>query len=204
METFLSICLGIGLSSACGFRVFVPLLFLSIAALSGHVHLAQGFAWIGTYPALITFGVATALEIGAYYIPFLDNLLDSIAIPAAIVAGAMVTASCVTGMSPMLKWTLAVIAGGGAAATTQAVTTKLRAISSVTTAGLGNSILATAEAGGSAGLSLITVLFPIVGMILTVLLLISGIVLIVYLSKKILGWLNRTNNPTAAATGPLG
>ena len=197
METFLSICLGIGLSAACGFRVFVPLLFLSTAALSGHVHLASGFAWMGTYPALVTFAVATALEIGAYYIPFLDNLLDSIAIPAAIVAGAMVTASCVTGMSPMLKWTLAIIAGGGAAATTQAATTKLRALSSVTTAGLGNPILATAEAGGSAGLSLVTVLFPLVGMILTVMLLISGVFLIVYLSKKIFGWLKRTNPPAA-------
>jgi ABC-type thiamin/hydroxymethylpyrimidine transport system permease subunit len=204
METFLSICLGIGLSAACGFRVFVPLLFLSIAALSGHVHLAQGFAWIGTYPALTVFGVATVLEIGAYYIPFLDNLLDSIAIPAAVVAGAMVTASCVTGMSPMLKWTLAIIAGGGAAATTQVVTTKLRALSSATTAGLGNSVLATAEAGGSAGLSLISVLWPIVGMILTVLLLISGLFLVVYLSKKILRWLKRTSSPTAAAAGTLG
>ena len=201
METFLSICLGIGLSAACGFRVFVPLLFLSVASLSGHVSLASGFAWIGTYPALIAFSVATALEIGAYYIPFLDNLLDSIAIPAAVVAGVVVTASCVTGMSPMLKWTLAVIAGGGAAAATQVVTTKLRAISSMTTAGLGNSTLATAEAGSSAGLSLLTVLFPIAGMILTVMLVVFCVVLIVYVSKKLLQWVKRTNSPATTTPG---
>ena len=204
METFLSICLGIGLSAACGFRVFVPLLFLSIASLSGHVTLATGFDWIGTYPALIAFSVATALEIGAYYIPFLDNLLDSIAIPAAVVAGAMVTASCVTGLSPMLKWTLAIIAGGGAAATTQVVTTKLRALSSVSTAGMGNSFLATAEAGGSAGLSLVSVLWPVAGVILALLLLGACVVFIVYLSKLFLRWMKRTNGQSIAAAATPG
>src|SRR6516162_6641024 len=104
MDTVLSVCLGIGLSAACGFRVFVPLLVMSIANLSGNLTLAHGFEWIGTYPALITFSVATALEIGGYYIPWLDHLLDTIATPAAIVAGTVVTASMVTDLSPFLKW----------------------------------------------------------------------------------------------------
>src|SRR5215475_13958065 len=112
METLLSICIGIGLSAACGFRVFVPLLAMSIAALSGHLTLAQGFAWIGSYPTLIAFSVATCLEIAGYYIPWVDHLLDTIATPAAIIAGTIVTASMVTDVSPFLKWTLAVIAGG--------------------------------------------------------------------------------------------
>src|SRR5882672_5938670 len=113
MEALTSICLGIGLSAACGFRVFVPMLFMSIAALSGHLTLGAGFQWIGTYPALVTFAVATALEIGGYYIPWLDHLLDTMATPAAIVAGTVATAAVVTNMSPMLKWTLAIIVGGG-------------------------------------------------------------------------------------------
>src|SRR5947209_5055832 len=98
-STLLSICLGIGLSAACGFRVFVPLLVMSIASLSGHLSLAPGFAWIGTYPALLTFAVATILEIAGYYIPWLDHALDILASPAAIVAGTVATASVVTGMS---------------------------------------------------------------------------------------------------------
>src|SRR5215813_12345897 len=113
METLLSICLGIGLSAACGFRVFVPLLALSIAGLAGHVSLSPGFQWIASYPALITFSVVTVLEICGYYIPWVDHLLDTIATPAAIIAGILVTASLVTNMSPLMKWTLAVIAGGG-------------------------------------------------------------------------------------------
>src|SRR5215471_8006470 len=117
--TILSICLGIGLSAACGFRVFVPLLVMNLASMSGHLTLAAGFAWIGSYPALIAFSVATVLEIAGYYIPWVDHLLDTIATPSAIIAGTIVTASVVTGMSPFLKWTLAVIAGGGAAALVQ-------------------------------------------------------------------------------------
>src|SRR5215472_11566667 len=102
MDTLLSVCLGVGLSAACGFRVFVPLLVISIASMSGHLTLAHGFAWIGTYPALISFSVATVLEVAGYCIPWLDHLLDTIATPAAIVAGTIVSASLVSNMDPMM------------------------------------------------------------------------------------------------------
>lgn len=161
MELLLSICLGIALSAACGFRVFVPLLAISIAKLSGHLQLAAGFDWMGTWPALVIFGVATALEVAAFYLPFLDNLLDSIAIPTAAVAGVVTTAACVTDVSPMLQWTLAAVVGGGVATTAQLATTKLRLASSATTAGLGNPVVATAELGGAAGLSVLGLLSPV-------------------------------------------
>jgi hypothetical protein len=161
METLLSVCLGIGLSAACGFRVFVPLLVMSIAALSGHLTLSQGFGWIATYPAFIMFLVATGLEIGAYYIPWLDNLLDTLATPAAIVAGTIVTASMVTGMSPMLKWTLAIIAGGGVAALVQGTTVLARGASSLGTGGVANHLLATVELGGSVVTSIVAILAPV-------------------------------------------
>jgi hypothetical protein len=160
MEMALSICMGIGLSAACGFRVFVPLLITSIAAYSGHLHLAPSFQWLGSPAALTTFGVATALEIGAYYIPWLDHLLDTMATPAAIVAGTIVTASMVTGMSPYLKWTLAIIAGGGAAATVQATTVLARGVSLIGTGGLGNPIVATMELGGSVATSILALIAP--------------------------------------------
>src|SRR5947199_7997150 len=138
METLLSICVGIGLSAACGFRVFVPLLVMSIAALSGHLTLAHGFEWIGSYPALVAFAVATCLEIAGYYIPWVDHLLDTIASPAAVVAGTIITASMVTNTSPFLKWTLAIIAGGGVAGLVQGTTVLARGVSTTTTGGLGN------------------------------------------------------------------
>ena len=130
MELALSICLGIGLSAACGFRVFVPLLGMSGAALAGHLGLASGFEWIGTWPAFACFLTATIFEIAAYYVPWLDNLLDSVATPAAVAAGTIITAAVVTDMSPLMKWSLALIAGGGTAGVIQASSVALRGTSS--------------------------------------------------------------------------
>lgn len=160
MDTLTSIFLGVGLSAACGFRVFVPMLFMSVASLSGHLALAPGFQWIGTYPALLTFAVATVLEIGGYYIPWLDHLLDTMATPAAIVAGTVVTASMVSKMDPTLKWTLAIIAGGGAAGIVQGTTVVARAASTATTGGLGNPIFATVELGSSLLVTIMALLLP--------------------------------------------
>src|SRR5262249_41636214 len=170
METLLSICLGIGLSAACGFRVFVPLLVMSIASLSGHLTLAHGFEWIGTYPALVTFAVATAVEIGAYYIPWLDNLLDTIATPAAIVAGIGVSASMVTDVSPFLKWSLAIIAGGTTAGLVQGTTVVARGFSTAGTGGLANPLLATIELGGALFTSVFALVAPLLAAILIVVL----------------------------------
>jgi len=166
METITSICLGIGLSAACGFRVFVPLLFMSIASMAGHLTLAPGFAWIATYPALITFAVATCLEIGGYYIPWLDHLLDTAATPAAIIAGTVITAAMVTHTSPMLKWCLAIIAGGGAAGLVQGSTVAARGVSTLATGGLGNPIFATIELGGAILTSTLAILTPVLAVAL--------------------------------------
>ncbi len=160
-ETLLSICLGLGLSAACGFRVFVPLLVVNLAARAGWLSLAGELSWMGETPALVAFGVATVLEVSAYFIPWLDNLLDSVATPAAVVAGAVVTASVVTGMDPALKWMLAVIAGGGVAGAVQTATVGGRMVSSVATAGLGNPLVATMELLSSFSLSVVSLLVPV-------------------------------------------
>lgn len=168
METLLSIGLGIGLSAACGFRVFVPLLIMSLAAQAGHLTLAPGFEWIGTPPALAAFAVATCLEIAAYFVPGVDNLLDAVATPAAIIAGTVVTAATVSEMTPLLKWALAVIAGGGVAATVQVATALTRGASTVTTGGLGNALVATLELGGAMTLSLLALALPLIAGIVVV------------------------------------
>jgi hypothetical protein len=188
-QIVLSVCAGVGLSAACGFRVFVPLLVLSIGAITGHIHLAQSFAWIGTKPALIAFSVATVLEIAAYYIPFLDNLFDTIAGPTAAIAGILVTASVMADVDPMWRWTLAVIAGGGIATSTQLATTKLRLASSATTGGLGNPVLSTIEAVTSTGLSVLAIVLPVVAFLLVVVILVGCWVLIYAVGKRLFRWL---------------
>ena len=110
-ETLLSICLGLGLSAACGFRIFVPLLVVNLAARVGWVSLSGELAWMGDSAALWAFGFATVLEIGAYYVPWLDNFLDTVATPAAVVAGAIVTASVVTDLDMRMFHDLGTHAG---------------------------------------------------------------------------------------------
>jgi hypothetical protein len=188
-QILLSICAGIGLSAACGFRVFVPLLVLSVGAMTGHIHIAQSFAWIGSKPALIAFSVATVLEIGAYYIPFLDNLLDSIATPSATIAGILVTASVMADVDPMWRWTLAVIAGGGIATSTQLATTKVRLASTTTTAGLANHVLATGEAIFSTALSVLAIVLPIIAFGMALGILIACWFLIYAIGKRLFRWL---------------
>lgn len=129
MDLLSSIVIGISLAAACGFRIFVPLLVMSIAAQVGHLTLAPELDWIGTQPALATFAVATALEIGGYYIPWVDNLLDSIATPTAVVAGTIMMGAVVTDMDPLFKWALALVAGGGTAGAVQGVTVLARGTS---------------------------------------------------------------------------
>ncbi len=175
METLLSIFIGISLSAAAGFRVFVPLLVMSIAANTGHLTLTPGFEWIGTTPALIAFSVATLLEVLAYYIPFVDNLLDAIATPAAVVAGVVLTASTVTGLNPFLSWSLAIIAGGGVAATVQSVTGVTRLASTSSTGGLANPAVSTVELGSAAFLSALAIFLPVLGIIFVAIILIFGI-----------------------------
>jgi hypothetical protein len=165
MEILLSVAIGVSLAAAVGFRVFVPFTVMSVAALSGHLELAPGFEWIGTYPALLTFSVATLLEILAYYIPWVDNLLDTVATPAAVVAGAMITASVIGDVSPLLRWSMAIIAGGGVAATVQSATVFLRGTSSLTTGGLGNGVVSTAEWVSSLFTAIFAVLLPLVALV---------------------------------------
>ncbi len=189
METLLSLAIGIGLSAACGFRVFVPLLAMSIAAHTGHLNLAGSFAWIGSTPAMIALSAATALEIGAYYIPFLDNLLDTVATPSAIVAGIIATAAQVTDLDPLLGWSAAIIAGGGAAALTQGLTTVTRQVSALTTAGLGNPIVATLEIGAAVVLTLFAILLPFAAVI--------ALLALLYVAAKKLFLRPATAKPTA-------
>jgi len=166
MTLFTSIVLGIGLAAACGFRVFVPLFFISIASMSGQLTLSPGFEWIGTWPALILLGVATALEIGAYYFPWIDNLLDSIASPAAVIAGTVVTAAVVGDMEPALKWAISLIAGGGTAGAVQTITVVARGASTLATGGLGNPGVSTVEAGGSVVTTVLAIFLPYVAFVL--------------------------------------
>ena len=176
MEIILSIIMGISLSAASGFRVFVPFLILSGSSLLGWVDLGSNASWMATYPAFITFAIATIFEIIGYYSPWVDNMLDLIATPLAIVAGVVLTSSMIVDINPLLKWALAIVCGGGAAINVQLLTVKVRALSSFFTTGVGNPVVSTIENISSIFISILAIVVPIISFII--------VIIIVYLIYK--------------------
>lgn len=170
-ETIFSILIGIGLAASVGFRIFVPLFALSIAAHYNIIPLNETWEWVGGTTAIITLGVATVVEILGYYIPWLDNLLDSIAIPLAAIVGTAVMVSTVAGLDPVMTWALAIIAGGGTAAAVQTSSAATRLTSTATTGGIVNPVLATVETGSSIVMSILSIFVPIIAIIVVILLL---------------------------------
>jgi len=160
LDTLLAAGIGIGLAAACGFRVFVPLLVASVAARTGHLPLSPEFSWLASTPALVALATATALEIGAYSVPWLDHLLDIVATPAAVVAGMVASASMLTNLPPGVKWGVALIAGGGAAGIVQGATVLTRLKSAATTGGLANPFVSAIELVGSVVTSLLAIVIP--------------------------------------------
>jgi len=152
--------MGVGLSAAVGFRVFIPLLVISAASINGNLELSSGFYWIGTEPAFAVFLTASVLEVGAYFIPGIDNLLDSIEAPAAFIAGTVVTASFIGDMSPFLRIILSLIAGGGTASAVQFSTAGIRGGSTLFTLGSANSSINIIESLSSALISIFVLLQP--------------------------------------------
>lgn len=171
MEIILSILLGIGLSAATGFRIFIPALLTNIAAMNGFLELGDNFQWLASWPAFWILITATVLEIAAYYIPFIDNILDTIATPIAIIAGGLLTTSFIQIDQPALQWGLGLIIGGGTAGVVQTGTNIVRLTSTGTTGGIGNPVVSTVENISSFILSIFSIFIPIIAFFFVVLLL---------------------------------
>lgn len=174
LEFFLSICLGIGLAASVGFRVFLPLLVLSIAAYYNVIPLQDNWLWIGHSTTIVTLAVATVFEILAYYIPFFDNLLDTISVPLAAVAGTCVMFATMADVDPLLMWVLAIIAGGGTAGFISGTTSATRAASSATTGGIANPVVSTVETIGATTLSLTALIFPLLAFVFVIIIIFSA------------------------------
>lgn len=161
LDFLVPLAIGLGLSAACGFRVFLPLLGMGLAARLDYLPLASDVAWAASTPALLALFTATVVEIVAYYVPWLDNLLDTVATPMAVLAGIAATASVLTDVPPYARWSLAIIAGGGVAGVVQGATVAARLKSVATTAGVGNPVIATVELAGAAVTTVMALVFPV-------------------------------------------
>lgn len=206
MNEVMAIFAGVGLAAACGFRVFVPLFITSLAA-GGHVDLLSEMdveamlgdqQWLGNPAVTLALGIATALEIGSYYIPWLDNLLDTVATPAAVVAGTFITAAMLPEFigDGSVKWIAATIAGGGTAGLVQGAAVITRGASTATTGGIGNPVISTAELGGSVLTAGLAILMPIVAGALV-------LILMYFVLRRILGFF-KNRSKDAVASSPVG
>ncbi len=180
MQTLAMAAMGIGLAAAAGFRVFLPLLALSLASRGGLVPLAPGFEWLGTPEAVAILSAATLIEVAAYAIPGLDHLLDALATPLALIAAVVLSAGVLTDLPPVLKWSLVVIAGG-AAGLVQASTVLLRLKLGALTFGLANWVIWAVELFGAAGAAVLALTVPLLG----VLLLVAASVIIVRTTRRL-------------------
>jgi hypothetical protein len=162
---------GICLSAACGLRTFVPLLCVALASHFGVFSLDDKYAWLASTAGLVALGSAAVLEVGGYYIPVVDHLLDVIATPLSMVAGTLVMLTSIGADPGVPGWLLALLIGGGVSGAVQLTTVKARAVSTGTTAGFGNPIVATAELIGASVLSLLAILLPLLALAVAIALL---------------------------------
>jgi hypothetical protein len=159
-ELITAVAIGIGLAASAGFRVFVPMLVAAIAAKTGVLPLNESFQWLSSWTAIAILGTATIVEIMAYYIPLVDNLLDTISTPLAIGAGTLLLTSVLPIDSELMKWITGAAIGGGSAAVVQSGSALTRLTSTKLTAGLGNPVVATVENVAATGTSILSLIIP--------------------------------------------
>jgi len=164
---------------------------MSLAANLDWMDLDGQFAMLDSWSAFAVLSAAVVFEIGGYFIPWIDNLLDVVATPAAALAGVFVSASMLGEFDPMLQWSVALIAGGGAAGTVQVGTVATRAASTGTTGGLANPLIAIFEAIAAVVLTILALLSPIIVMV--------ALVVILYYSIKMIGTLKQRKEKSQAA-----
>lgn len=186
----ISAFIGIGLAAASGFRVFLPMFAVSLAAYMGWIPMNENFQWLSGLPTLIATGIAMVVEILAYYIPYVDHLLDTMSVPLATIAGSILFASQFTDLGAFPQWSLALIAGGGTAAAISSGFAGTRAASTATTGGLGNSVVATTETAGAGIMSVLSLAAPIIAAIAAVIL----IIIVLVMGRKLWNKFRRYNS----------
>lgn len=170
MDLYVALALGIGLAAASGFRVFLPPFLYGLATrfdLNPTVVPDSGMQeWMASDVGLMVLGAAVVCELLAYYIPWLDNLLDTIASPAAVVGGVVLMSTSLGELEPALQWSLSIVVGGTTSGSVQLTTVGVRALSTASTGGLGNPIVSTMEAGACLFCTVLALLLPLIALVL--------------------------------------
>jgi hypothetical protein len=172
MSSITSIAIGIGLSTSTGFRILVPFACLSAAALYGDITLPTQLAWLNSYPAFIGLLVGTLIEVAAYYIPWVNDALDTVELPASVIAGTYLTGAFAADLPTLLQWSLALGAGGGIAGSINGLTSVTRLATNSATAGLATPVTSSLEWMSALMLAILALTLPLLGFGLAIFLLV--------------------------------
>jgi hypothetical protein len=178
MDTWLfPVLLGLGLAASTGLKTFVPLLTMAAAArfhLFG-IELSGAFAWLGSTAALVALGVATAAELAADKIPFVDHALSLVGAVARPAAGALVAAAAFSHrLDPTAAAVAGLIVGAPAALAVHSAQATTRLAATATTGGLANPALSLVEDAAAFGGSILALTAPL---LVPVVLLVAGLIL---------------------------
>lgn len=168
MNALIGLCIGVGLSSSTGFRILVPFACLSAASLYGGFDLPSNMAWLNSYPAFIGLLVGTFIEVAAFYIPWINDALDTVEFPAAVIAGTYLTGNFAADLPTLLQWSVALAAGGGTAGAIQGMTGITRLASNSATGGCASPITASIEWLSALILAILSITLPLLAIVLVV------------------------------------
>jgi hypothetical protein len=159
----LTLALGFSLAACAGLRAWLPLLAAGLAArFTGLVELGDGFRFLSSTPALVTFGAATLVEIVGDKFPAIDHALDAVGTVLRPIAGALVSASVLYQVEDPL-WALGIglLVGAPTAAVPHAAKAATRGLSSSFTLGLANPVLSFVEDATALALAALALLLPL-------------------------------------------
>jgi len=158
-----AVTLGVALAACAGLRAWLPLFMAGAMSRAGWFELGSSFEFVGSDQALVLFGLATVLEIGADKVPALDNLLDGISTVARPAAGTLLAATTLgTVTDPLAAWVLGAVVGAPSALVPHAAKTGVRLASTVFTAGLANPVVSVLEDVASVVLFVLALVVPAV------------------------------------------
>jgi hypothetical protein len=172
MALLLAALTGIALAACAGLRVFLPLFAAGAAARFFGWPLASSMQWLSGDASLVTFGMASVVEIVADKVPALDHLLDAAQTFLAPAAGAMVAVSSLSDLSPAAALAVGIITGAPIAGGVHLLAATTRLGSSALTLGAGNPVLSVIEdvlASVGVLLAFVIPLFVVIGILLVAL-----------------------------------
>lgn len=161
---------GLGLAAPAGLNAYIPLLTLAIAdRVSDSVNLEQPYSFLSSTWGILIILFLLTIEIVVDKIPGFDHANDLLQSAVRPAAGAVLLMA-VTNEQDVINPVVAMLLGLGTAGAVHAVKTVSRPAVTVSTGGMGNSIVSMIEDGVAILASILAILLPILAVLMFVVL----------------------------------